>query len=281
MGGMVERRGWGLWLTHLALIAGLLIVCFPIWVAFVASTVTQPEIVRPPMPLLPGDRFVENYSAALLQGVGAPVWRMLMNSMVMALGITIGKIAISIISAYAIVYFRFPFRMVFFWLIFLTLMLPVEVRIVPTYEVVAGFGMLNSYSGLILPLIASATATFLFRQLFLTIPDELAEAARIDGAGPVRFFIDMVLPMSRTNIAALFVILFIYGWNQYLWPLLITTKPEMNTIVMGLKQIIPSSDDVANWPVIMATAMLAMLPPVLVVIFMQNLFVKGLVESEK
>jgi len=204
-----------------------------------------------------------------------------MNSMVMALGITIGKIAISIISAYAIVYFRFPFRMVFFWLIFLTLMLPVEVRIVPTYEVVAGFGMLNSYSGLILPLIASATATFLFRQLFLTIPDELAEAARIDGAGPVRFFIDMVLPMSRTNIAALFVILFIYGWNQYLWPLLITTKPEMNTIVMGLKQIIPSSDDVANWPVIMATAMLAMLPPVLVVIFMQNLFVKGLVESEK
>jgi len=281
MGGMVERRGWGLWLTHLALIAGLLIVCFPIWVAFVASTVTQPEIVRPPMPLLPGDRFVENYSAALLQGVGAPVWRMLMNSMVMALGITIGKIAISIISAYAIVYFRFPFRMVFFWLIFLTLMLPVEVRIVPTYEVVAGFGMLNSYSGLILPLIASATATFLFRQLFLTIPDELAEAARIDGAGPVRFFIDMVLPMSRTNIAALFVILFIYGWNQYLWPLLITTKPEMNTIVMGLKQIIPTSDDVANWPVIMATAMLAMLPPVLVVIFMQNLFVKGLVESEK
>jgi len=281
MSGMVERRGWGLVFTHLALIAGLAVVCFPIWVAFVASTVTQPEIVRPPLPLIPGDRFLENYTAALFQGVSTPVWRMLMNSMVMALGITIGKIAISIISAYAIVYFRFPFRMVFFWLIFLTLMLPVEVRIVPTYEVVAGFGMLNSYSGLILPLIASATATFLFRQLFLTIPDELAEAARIDGAGPVRFFIDMVLPMSRTNIAALFVILFIYGWNQYLWPLLITTKPEMNTIVMGLKQIIPSSDDVANWPVIMATAMLAMLPPVLVVIFMQNLFVKGLVESEK
>jgi len=281
MSGMVERRGWGLVFTHLALIAGLAVVCFPIWVAFVASTVTQPEIVRPPLPLIPGDRFIENYTAALFQGVSTPVWRMLMNSMVMALGITIGKIAISIISAYAIVYFRFPFRMVFFWLIFLTLMLPVEVRIVPTYEVVAGFGMLNSYSGLILPLIASATATFLFRQLFLTIPDELAEAARIDGAGPVRFFIDMVLPMSRTNIAALFVILFIYGWNQYLWPLLITTKPEMNTIVMGLKQIIPTSDDVANWPVIMATAMLAMLPPVLVVIFMQNLFVKGLVESEK
>ncbi len=281
MSGMVERRGWGVGLTHLALIAGILLVCFPLWVAFVASTVTQPEIVHPPLPLIPGDRFVENYTAALFQGVGTPVWRMLMNSMIMALGITIGKIAISIISAYAIVYFRFPLRMLFFWLIFLTLMLPVEVRIVPTYEVVAGFGMLNSYSGLILPLIASATATFLFRQLFLTIPDELAEAARIDGAGPVRFFIDMVLPMSRTNIAALFVILFIYGWNQYLWPLLITTKPEMNTIVMGLKQIIPTSDDIANWPVIMATAMLAMLPPVLVVIFMQNLFVKGLVESEK
>ena len=206
---------------------------------------------------------------------------MLLNSMVMALGITIGKIAISIISAYAIVYFRFPLRMVFFWLIFLTLMLPVEVRIVPTYEVAAGLGLLNSYPGLILPLIASATATFLFRQLFMTLPDELVEAARIDGAGPLRFFFDMVVPLSRTNIAALFVILFIYSWNQYLWPLLITTKPEMNTIVMGIKQMFPSGDDVAEWPVIMATTMLAMLPPVAVVVFMQRLFIKGLVESEK
>ncbi len=281
MSGMVEKRGIGLVLTHLGLLIGIAIICFPIYLAFVASTLTQPEIVRPPMPLVPGGHFIENYSAALLSGVNAPVWRMLLNTMIMALGITVGKISISIISAYAIVYFRFPLRSVFFWLIFVTLMLPVEVRIVPTYEVVASFGMLNSYSGLILPLIASATATFLFRQLFLTIPDELAEAARIDGAGPVRFFFDILLPMSRTNIAALFVILFIYGWNQYLWPLLITTEPEMNTVVMGIKQMFPSGDDLADWPVIMATAILAMVPPVMVVVFMQNLFVKGLIEQEK
>jgi sn-glycerol 3-phosphate transport system permease protein len=206
---------------------------------------------------------------------------MLWNSTIMALGITFGKIAISIVSAYAIVYFRFPARMLFFWLIFLTLMLPVEVRIVPTYQVAADFGLLNTHAGLILPLIASATATFLYRQLFLTIPDELAEAARIDGAGPMRFFVDVVLPMSRTNTAALFVILFIYSWNQYLWPLLITTRPEMTTVVVGLKQSIPTSDDIADWPTVMATAMLAMAPPALVVLAMQRLFVKGLIESEK
>lgn len=281
MAAMVEKRGWGLWLTHGALIIGIAIICFPIYVAFIASTVTQADLISPPMPLVPGKHFLENYQEAMLSGMDAPVWKMLLNSLVMALGITIGKIAISIISAYAIVYFRFPFRNLFFWLIFLTLMLPVEVRIVPTYEVVAGLGLLNSYSGLVLPLIASATATFLFRQLFLTIPDELVEAARMDGAGPMRFFIDVLLPMSRTNIAALFVILFIYGWNQYLWPLLITTDPSMNTIVMGLKQMLPSGDQTVEWPVIMATALLAMMPPVAVVIFMQKLFVKGLVESEK
>jgi sn-glycerol 3-phosphate transport system permease protein len=281
MSGMVEKRGPGYWLTHVGLILGVLVICFPIWLAFVASTVTQPEIVRPPMPLLPGDHFVENYTRALLSGVNIPVWKMLVNSAVMALGITIGKIAISLLSAFAIVYFRFPGRQLFFWLIFLTLMLPVEVRIVPTYEVIAGLGMLNSYTGLILPLIASATATFLFRQFFLTVPDELVEAARVDGARPMRFFFDILLPMSRTNIAALFVILFIYGWNQYLWPLLITTDPSMNTVVMGIKQMFPSGDDLADWPVIMATSILAMLPPVLVVILMQRLFVKGLVESEK
>jgi sn-glycerol 3-phosphate transport system permease protein len=278
---MVEKRGIGLWLTHAALILGVAIVCFPIWVTFVASTVTHQQVVQPPMPLLPGPHLIENYAKALAGTYGVPVATMLWNSTVMALGITVGKIAISIISAYAIVYFRFPFRMAFFWMIFITLMLPVEVRIVPTYEVVAGFGLLNSQTGLILPLIASATATFLFRQLFLTVPDELAEAARIDGAGPMRFFVDVVLPMSRTNIAALFVILFIYGWNQYLWPLLVTTRPEMTTIVMGLKQSIPSNEDIADWPVIMATAMLAMLPPVLVVVGMQRLFIKGLIESEK
>jgi len=279
--GMVTTRGSGLWLTHVLMIIGVLIVFFPIWLAFVASTVTQPEIVSPPMPLWPGDHFIENYKRALLSGINVPVSTMLVNSLVMAVGIAVGKIVISLLSAFAIVYFRFPGRRLFFWMIFLTLMLPVEVRIVPTYEVVAGFGMLNSYSGLIFPLIASATATFLFRQFFMTIPDELAEAARVDGAKPMRFFIDIVLPMSRTNIAALFVILFIYGWNQYLWPLLITTDPEMNTIVMGIKQMFPSGDDVAEWPVIMATSILAMIPPVIVVISMQKLFIRGLVDSEK
>jgi sn-glycerol 3-phosphate transport system permease protein len=279
--GMVQRTGSHLWLTHLFVIVGVLIIIFPIWLALVASTVTQPEIVSPPMPILPGDQFIQNYKAALFAGVNVPVSKMLFNSLIMAVGIAIGKIIISLLSAFAIVYFRFPGRQAFFWLIFLTLMLPVEVRIVPTFEVVARFGLLNSYAGLILPLIASATATFLFRQFFMTIPDELAEAARVDGAKPMRFFIDIVLPMSRTNIAALFVILFIYGWNQYLWPLLITTDPEMNTIVMGIKQMFPSGDDVAEWPVIMATSILAMIPPVIVVISMQKLFVRGLMDSEK
>ncbi len=280
-GGMVEKRGHALWLSHALMILGILVVFFPIWLAFVASTVTQPEIVSPPMPVLPGPHFWENYSRALFAGVNVPVATMMLNSLVMAVGIAVGKIVISLLSAFAIVYFRFPFRNAFFWMIFLTLMLPVEVRIVPTYEVIAGFGMLNSYSGLIFPLIASATATFLFRQFFLTIPDELAEAARVDGARPMRFFIDIVVPMSRTNIAALFVILFIYGWNQYLWPLLITTDPSMNTIVMGIKQMFPSGDDTADWPVIMATSILAMIPPVFVVVSMQKLFIRGLVESEK
>lgn len=279
--GMVEKRGLGIWLSHAIMVLGVLIVFFPIWLAFVASTVTQPEIVSPPMPLLPGNQFFINYKKALLAGVNVPVGTMLTNSLIMAIGIAIGKIIISLLSAFAIVYFRFPGKKIFFWLIFITLMLPVEVRIVPTYEIIAGFGMLNSYGGLIFPLIASATATFLFRQFFMTVPDELAEAARVDGAKPLRFFWDILIPMSRTNIAALFVILFIYGWNQYLWPLLITTDPEMNTIVMGIKQMFPSGDDVADWPVIMATSILAMIPPVIVVISMQKLFIRGLVDSEK
>ncbi len=279
--GMVEKKGSSLWLTHVLMLIGIFFVFFPIWLAFVASTVTQSEIVSPPMPLMPGEHFLENYKRALFAGINVPVSTMLLNSLIMAMGIAIGKIIISLLSAFAIVYFRFPGKSLFFWMIFITLMLPVEVRIVPTYEVVAGFGMLNSYSGLIFPLIASATATFLFRQYFMTIPDELAEAARVDGARPMRFFIDIVVPMSRTNIAALFVILFIYGWNQYLWPLLITTEPDMNTIVMGIKQMFPSGDDTADWPVIMATSILAMIPPVIVVVSMQKLFISGLVDSEK
>jgi sn-glycerol 3-phosphate transport system permease protein len=279
--GMVEKRGMGLWLTHLAMIAGVLVIFFPIWLAFVASTVSQPEIVQPPMPVWPGDKFIENYTAALVSGVNVPVAVMLGNSLIMAVGIAVGKIIISLLSAFAIVYFRFPARNLFFWLIFLTLMLPVEVRIVPTYEVIAGFGMLNSYSGLIFPLIASATATFLFRQFFLTVPDELAEAARVDGARPMRFFWDILLPMSRTNIAALFVILFIYGWNQYLWPLLITTDTDMTTIVMSIKQMLEAAEQSPQWNIIMMTALLAMIPPVFVVVAMQKLFVQGLTETDK
>ena len=278
---MVGEGGWRVWVTHAILLLGVAIVIFPIYLTFVASTVTHQEVVRPPLPILPGPHFVQNYGDALFSGVNVPVWRMLANSMVMAIGIAIGKIVISLLSAFAIVYFRFPFRQFCFWTIFITLMLPVEVRIVPTYEIAANLNLLNSYSGLILPLIASATATFLFRQFFMTVPDELVEAARIDGAGPMRFFLSILLPLSRTNIAALFVILFIFGWNQYLWPLLITTDASMNTIVMGIKQMLPTADDYGNWPVTMATAMLAMIPPVIVVVAMQRLFIKGLVESEK
>jgi sn-glycerol 3-phosphate transport system permease protein len=281
---MVERRAWLTYLTHGMLLAGVLIVAFPIYVTFVASSLSLPEILQAPMPLAPGGKVVENYTRALTIGakaVGAPVGVMMLNSLVMALGITIGKIAISLLAAYAIVYFRFPLRMLCFWTIFVTLMLPVEVRILPTYKVVSDLGMLDTYAGLTIPLIASATATFLFRQFFMTVPDELVEAARIDGAGPMRFFRDVLLPLSRTNIAALFVILFIYGWNQYLWPLLITTDESMYTILIGINRMLAVGDDQAEWQIIMATTMLAMIPPVLIVILMQRLFVKGLVETEK
>jgi sn-glycerol 3-phosphate transport system permease protein len=206
---------------------------------------------------------------------------MMLNSFVMASAITVGKIAISLISAYAVVFFVFPLRMFFFWMIFITLMLPVEVRIIPTYKVVSDLGMINTFSGLTVPLIASATATLLFRQVFMTIPDELVEAAKIDGAGPMRFFWTMVLPLSRTNIAALCVILFIYGWNQYLWPLLITSSREMETIVIGIVKMIGTGDAQTDWQIIMATTVFALIPPVAVILFMQHWFVKGLIETEK
>ncbi|MPZ11765.1 MAG: sn-glycerol-3-phosphate ABC transporter permease UgpE [Kiloniellaceae bacterium] len=282
---MVENRRWLNLLSHAILLLGIGVLAFPIYVTFVASTVEMRDIIRPPLPLVPGPHFIDNYSEALTRGVaqasGSPVALMLWNSLVMALAIAIGKIVISLLSAFAIVYFRFPLRMLCFWTIFITLMLPVEVRILPTFKVVADLGMLNSHAGLAIPLIASATATFLFRQFFLTIPDELVEAARMDGAGPLRFFNDILLPLTRTNVAALFVILFIYGWNQYLWPLLITTDASMTTIVMGINRMIAPSEDQTNWPVVMATTMLAMLPPIIVVVTMQRLFVKGLVETEK
>jgi sn-glycerol 3-phosphate transport system permease protein len=282
---MVENRPIAAILTHVVLILGIAFLCFPVWVALVASTHTGEALARSPIPLWFGDQGVVNYAQLLTEGSpavgGVALSTMLINSLIMALGITFGKIAISLISAYAIVYFKFPFRMLFFWLIFVTLMLPVEVRILPTYDVVASLGMLNSYSGLIIPLIASATATFLFRQFFLTIPDELVEAARIDRAGPVRFFFDILLPLSKTNIAALFIILFIYGWNQYLWPFLITSDTDLYTIVMGIQRMVNVGEGLPIWHLTMGTAILAMVPPVLVVLAMQRLFVKGLVESEK
>ncbi|AUM74433.1 sn-glycerol-3-phosphate ABC transporter permease UgpE [Paracoccus jeotgali] len=282
---MVENRPILNLLAHLVLILGVVVVAFPVWIALVASTRASTDFLQGVVPLWFGDQGPQNYARMLGQGISTsgmpPVGWMMVNSLIMALGIAFGKIAISITSAFAIVYFRFPLRMLAFWIIFATLMLPVEVRIVPTFKVVADLGMLNSYQGLIIPLIASATATFLFRQVFLTMPDELTEAARIDGAGPMKFFRDILLPLSRTNIAALFVIMFIYGWNQYLWPLLITTGSDMYTIVAGIKRMASVADTDPQWNYIMATAVLAMLPPLLVVIFMQRLFVKGLVETEK
>ncbi len=281
---MVENRRWLTLLTHAVLLLGVAILAFPIWVAFVASTHQLQTLLQPPMPLLPGGHFFENYYKALTEGaraVGAPVWLMMANSLVMALGITFGKIVISMLAAFAIVYFHFRFRIFFFWMIFITLMLPVEVRILPTYKVVSDLGMLDNYFGLTIPLIASATATFLFRQFFMTVPDELSEAARVDGAGPMRFFKDILFPMSRTNIAALFVILFIYGWNQYLWPLLITTDESMYTMLIGINRMLAVGDDQAEWQIIMATTMLAMLPPVVVVVLMQKMFVRGMTETEK
>ncbi|MFP6806651.1 MAG: sn-glycerol-3-phosphate ABC transporter permease UgpE [Pseudomonadales bacterium] len=282
---MTQNRPLGTLVSHAILVIGILIVAFPVWVTFVAATHDAIRVTQVPFPLLPGDQFLINLKTTFTQsddGIGdIPVGMMMLNSLVMALMIATGKISISLLSAYAIVYFKFRFRMFFFWSIFVTLMLPVEVRILPTFEVVANLNMLNSYWGLTIPLIASATATFMFRQTFLTVPDELLEAARIDGAGPMRFFFDILLPMSRTSIAAMFVILFIFGWNQYLWPLLITTEKSMYTIVMGIKGLLETAEGNPSWHIVMMTALMAMLPPVLVVLGMQKLFVSGLTETEK
>jgi sn-glycerol 3-phosphate transport system permease protein len=282
---MIERRPLLTFFTHLVLWVGIAIVAFPVYVTFIASTTTAQDVLAVPMSLTPGPHLVDNYREAIEHGAGnseAGAGRMMLNSLITALVIAFGKIAISLLSAFAIVFFKFPLRNFFFWMIFVTLMLPVEVRILPTYKVVSDLGMLDSYTGLTLPLIASATATFLFRQFFLTIPDELAEAARIDGAGPMRFFWDVVVPMSKTSMAALFVIQFIYGWNQYLWPLLVTTREEYYTIVIGIKRMIAGGGEAATeWHLVMATAILAMLPPLLVVVLMQKWFVKGLVDTEK
>ncbi len=283
---MVDVRSGTAWATHFILIVGVAIFAFPIYMALIGSTHDAGTIGRGGLPLSPGPFALENYAQAWAQGSGqrvkaVPVAMMMFNSFVMAVIITAGKISVSIISAYAVVFFSFPLRMFFFWMIFITLMLPVEVRIIPTFKVVSDLGMINTFAGLTVPLIASATATLLFRQFFLTIPDALVEAAKIDGAGPFRFFRHMVVPLSRTNIAALFVILFIYGWNQYLWPLLITTSRSMDTIVIGITKMIGTGDAQTDWNLIMATTVLAMLPPIAVVVFMQHWFVKGLIETEK
>ena len=282
---MVEHRPGLTLFSHIVLLLGIAVVAFPIYLAFVASTHTRDAILQVPMPLLPGGHLIDNYGAALLgadtQGARVVVGRMMWISFVTAMVIAVGKIAISLLSAFAIVYFRFPFKKIVFWMIFITLMLPVEVRILPTYKVLSDLNMLNTYAGLTVPLIASATATFLFRQFFLSVPDELVEAARIDGAGPMRFFKDILVPLSQTSIAALFVIQFIYGWNQYLWPLLATTSEDMYPVVIGIKRMIASGDAAVDWNLVMATAVLALVPPAIVVVLMQRWFVKGLVDTEK
>ena len=282
---MVESRPHRNLVAYLVLAIGVVIVAFPVYGAIIASTHDAATLINGNMPLTPGRETIENYSRTSLVGTARPtrepVGTMMLNSFVMAVGIAVGKILISILSAFAIVYFRFPFRKTAFWIIFITLMLPVEVRIYPTYKIVADLGLLDTYTGLILPLIASATGTLLFRQFFMTVPDELLEASKIDGAGAFRFFQDTLLPLSITTMAALFVIQFIYGWNQYLWPLLITTRHDMQTIVIGIKKMIATQDALTEWQLAMATAVLAMLPHVAVVVLMQRLFVKGLVETEK
>jgi sn-glycerol 3-phosphate transport system permease protein len=280
-----HRRRREAWITHACLLLGVLIFAFPIYLTVIGSTHDVSTIGRGDVPLLPGSNAAENYAQAWGVGggryMGVPAGTMLLNSLLMALLIAFGKIAISLTSAYAVVFFRFPGRMLAFWLIFITLMLPVEVRIIPTFQVMVSLGLTNTMAGLVIPLIASATATLLFRQFFLTIPDEYVEAAKIDGAGALRFFWDVVVPLSRTNVAALFVILFIYGWNQYLWPLLIVNDRGLETIVVGLTKMIGSGDAQNEWNVIMATAVLALLPPVAVVVLMQRWFVKGLTDTEK
>jgi sn-glycerol 3-phosphate transport system permease protein len=283
---MAPRWRSGSWASHLILLTGVVIFAFPVYLAFIGSTSDLGTVSRGELGLTPGPNLVRNYGQTWSTGSGeriqgVPVRRMMTNSLIMALTIAIGKISISLLSAFAVVFFEFPLRMFFFWMIFITLMLPVEVRIIPTFKVISDLGLVNTFPGLTVPLIASATATLIFRQFFLSVPDELVDAAKVDGAGPLRFFWNILLPLSTTTVAALFVILFIYGWNQYLWPLLITTSQQMETVVIGITKMIGTGEALVDWPIIMATAVLAMLPPVLVVILMQRWFVRGLTETEK
>lgn len=267
-------------LSHALLCVFILVMLLPLYLALVAASHEASAMMQAPLPVLPGRSLWANIHTVVTEGLavtgGEPITRMLVNSLLMALAIASGKIILALTSAFALVYFDFPFKKLCFALIFATMMLPVEVRIVPTFQVVASFGLLNSFSGLTLPLLASATGTFLFRQFFMTIPKELVDAAKLDGAGPVRFFFDVVLPLSTTQIAALFVILFVYGWNQYLWPLVITTETKMATIVMGIRYLAGVADQVPQWNYIMTVALIALIPPCMVVVLMQRWFEKGL-----
>ncbi len=274
-----RRRDWSGVLAHAILIVAVAVLAFPLYYALVISTQTVAQTTTLPPTLLPSTRALDNYMTAWQKAAMA---RLLLNSAVMALSVAIGKIVISMLSAFAIVYFNFRGKQLVFWMIFITLMLPVPVRIVSTYEVISTLGWVNTYWGLSVPLMASATGTFLFRQFFQTIPDSLAEAAQLDGAGPIRFLWSILLPLSKANMAALFVILFVYGWNEYLWPLMVTTTGDMRTAVVGLEALVPrGGSELPEWNVIMAAAMMVLLPPVAVIIFMQRWFVKGLVETEK
>jgi len=306
---MVEKTPILDFFTYAFLILGIFIVGFPILYSLIAATLPLEEVVKVPMPLIPGDQFMVNMKEAWSRG---DLGTQILNSVIMASGITIGKITVSMIGAFSIVYFDYKFRVVAFASVFCTLMLPVEVRILPTYEMAANilypiqalcdvlhldgllswftgnditislnWSLLDSHTGLILPLVASATCTFLFRQFFLTVPEELCEAAKMDGASPMTFFRKILFPLSKTNIAALVVIEFVYGYNQYLWPLLVTTNPKMTTAVIGLQNLIPQADDLPEWNIALGAAVLVMLPPILVVLFMQRWFVKGLIEKEK
>ena len=270
------------YIAHAVLLLGVVLFAFPIWLVLAGSTQDAGAIARGDLSLLINPAGFTIYPRVLLRGLSGtgPVWHPLLISFGMAMAIALGKIVISILSAFAVAFFRFPFRRTAFWLIFITLMLPVEVRIIPTYAVMAGFGLINTFTGLTVPLIASATATLLFRQVFIAIPDELVEAARMDGAGPLRFLRDIVIPVSAANIAALFVILFVYGWNQYLWPLLVATDPRLDTIVIGIVKMI-GAENQTDWNAVMAMTVLALLPPVAVVVLMQRWFVAGLTEGEK
>jgi sn-glycerol 3-phosphate transport system permease protein len=281
---MIEQRKSAKVFPHIVLWLSIAVILFPIYFVFVASTRTSAEILSAPMPLFPGSHFLENYGRALSEGasnLGASAFTMMKNSYIMAMGISVGKITISLLAAYAIVFFQFRGRKFCFWAIFITLMLPVEVRIMPTYKVISDLGLLNSYAGLILPMIVSATAVFLFRQFFMSVPREIAEASQIDGASPMEFFRAILVPMTRTPIAAMFVIQFIYGWNQYLWPLLITTKQDYYTLLIGINRMLTGADVLIEWQIVMATVLLAMIPPVIVVIIMQKQFIAGMTDTEK